>query len=129
MLNSEILNCRKLLRAKEAELEAALQKRDEIAIEKEPDELDEVQLSRSRDLAIRELDRKANLLRQVRVALEKIEDSTYGLCEECGERIGSKRLAAVPWATLCLRCQEAADNASGSDDASAVARRLNDAAA
>jgi len=41
----------------------------------------------------------------VEAALERIESRTYGKCEECGESIGRKRLVAVPWARLCLRCK------------------------
>ena len=38
-------------------------------------------------------------------ALKRIESRTYGQCEECGRPISSKRLAAVPWTRLCLKCK------------------------
>jgi len=44
-------------------------------------------------------------------ALKRIESQTYGKCEECGKSIGSKRLTAVPWARLCLKCKLAEEQA------------------
>lgn len=41
-------------------------------------------------------------LRAIEVALQKIEDGTYGFCEDCDEPIGEKRLENQPWATLCI---------------------------
>ncbi|MBI3664642.1 MAG: TraR/DksA family transcriptional regulator [Acidobacteria bacterium] len=40
-----------------------------------------------------------------RRALARLEEGAYGRCEECGEPISPKRLAAVPWADLCVACQ------------------------
>ena len=45
------------------------------------------------------------LLGQVNDALAKFEKGTYGLCEDCGEMIARARLKALPYATLCLKCQ------------------------
>lgn len=45
-------------------------------------------------------------LGQIDEALSKIRKGTYGICEECGDRIGAARLRAVPFASLCLRCKE-----------------------
>ena len=44
-------------------------------------------------------------LSMVEEALDRIDRQTYGKCEECGEPIRGKRLAAVPWARLCLPCK------------------------
>ncbi|HIQ21467.1 MAG TPA: TraR/DksA family transcriptional regulator [Planctomycetes bacterium] len=43
-------------------------------------------------------------LEQIEAALERIEEGTYGQCEECGERIPKKRLDAIPYATMCVKC-------------------------
>lgn len=43
-------------------------------------------------------------LDRIEGALERIEDGTYGQCEECGTRIPKARLTAIPYATLCVRC-------------------------
>ena len=47
-----------------------------------------------------------SLLRQIKEALLRIEDNTYGICQECETAISAKRLEAVPWATYCVHCQE-----------------------
>src|ERR1700733_8403988 len=98
-----------VLEAKQAELSRGLRNRDEIVIEKTPDALDEVQLAGERELAIRNLDREANWLRNARSALSRIEEGSYGICMHCEEDIKPKRLDAVPWAAFCIKCQEAAD--------------------
>jgi DnaK suppressor protein len=109
MNQTELNKYRATLEAKQAELSAGLRNRDDIAIEKTPDALDEVQLAGERELAIRNLDRESSLLRNVRSALARIADGSYGVCMHCEEDIKPKRLEAVPWAKYCIRCQEAAD--------------------
>jgi len=121
MNRTELDKYKAMLEAKQAELSGGLRNRDEIAIEKTPDALDEVQLAGERELAIRNLDREASLLRNVRAALFRINDGSYGVCLHCEEEIKPKRLDAVPWAGYCIRCQEAADrnefaNADSLDD-------------
>ena len=109
MTKKELTKFRQILEAKRAELADILRRRDEIAIEKSPDAIDEVTRAAERELAIRNLDRESNLLRNVRAALRRIDDGAFGVCAHCEEDISPKRLAAVPWAPLCIRCQEAAD--------------------
>lgn len=98
-----------LLRAKEAELSGSLHWRDEIVIEQAADALDAVQLMRERDLAVRSLARDSNMLRRIRSALARIADGSYGVCLQCAEDISPKRMAAVPWADYCIKCQEQID--------------------
>src|SRR5580704_3137401 len=98
-----------LLQAKQTELSGSLRQRDEIVIEKVSDTLDAVQLMGERELAIRNLDRDSNMLRQIRCALSRIANGTYGVCLHCEEDILPKRMAAVPWAACCIRCQEQID--------------------
>lgn len=57
-------------------------------------------------LELRTRDRERKLLRKIDSALARIEDGSYGYCEETGEEIGLKRLEARPVATLCLEAQE-----------------------
>jgi DnaK suppressor protein len=100
---------RKILEGKEAELDRLLRKREGIEIEKSADEMDQIQYATERDMAIGNVDRDSRLLRQVRAALRRIHDGSFGTCPECESAISSKRLAAVPWAQYCIRCQETAD--------------------
>ncbi len=99
-----------ILEQKQADLLKVLRKRDEIAIEKSADELDEVQRAAERELAVRNLNRESRLLRDVKAALRRIADGSYGVCVHCEEEISPKRIAAVPWTPFCLQCQEAADH-------------------
>jgi DnaK suppressor protein len=57
-------------------------------------------------LELRTRDRERKLLRKIEAALARIEEGTYGYCEQTGEEIGLKRLEARPVATLCLEAQE-----------------------
>jgi len=43
-------------------------------------------------------------LMQIEAALERIEEGTYGICEECGVKIPKKRLNALPFALMCVKC-------------------------
>ena len=43
-------------------------------------------------------------LENIEAALERVEDGTYGLCEECGVKIPRKRLDAIPYTSLCVKC-------------------------
>jgi DnaK suppressor protein len=107
--NSEMAGLRKVLELKEAELAHVLRKRDGIAIEKSADQMDEIQYATERDMAIRNVDRDSTLLRDVREALHRIHEGSFGTCLDCESAISPKRLAAVPWAARCIQCQEAAD--------------------
>jgi DnaK suppressor protein len=109
MTKNELEKYKTVLETRLAELSYALRNREDIAIEKTPDALDEVQLAGERELAIRNLDRESNLLRQVRGALARIADGSYGVCNHCEEDISLKRLNAVPQTAYCITCQEAAD--------------------
>ncbi len=109
MTKTEMNKFKKILENKQDELERIVRNRDAITIEKSADALDEVQHASERELAIRNLDRESNLLRNVRLALRRIDDESFGICMHCEEEISPKRLAAVPWAPFCIQCQEQAD--------------------
>jgi DnaK suppressor protein len=109
MTKGELEKYKTALEAKQAEIADALKNREDIAIEKTADAIDEVQLAGERELAIRNLDRGSGLLRKVRAALVRAEDGSYGTCMHCDEEISPKRLKAVPWAPFCIKCQELAD--------------------
>src|ERR1700736_6165371 len=109
MTKSELERFTTALEKRQGEISASLRNREDIAIEKTPDAIDEVQLAGERELAIRNLDRESSLLRQVRGALARIADGSYGVCMHCDDEIKPKRLDAVPWTKFCIRCQEAAD--------------------
>ena len=59
---------------------------------------------RTKDYALEENFRE--ITDQIEEALRKIEDGTYGDCDRCGKHINPDRLKAIPYATLCIDCQE-----------------------
>ena len=109
MTRSEVDRYRAVLIARSAELERITNHRDAIAVERSADQMDEMQAASQRPLAVCHLGREFNHLRDARGALRRIEEGNFGTCQHCNEDIQPKRLAAVPWAPFCIRCQEAVD--------------------
>ena len=54
-------------------------------------------------------------LTQVRSALDRLEDGSFGECMHCGNTIGEKRLEALPWTPYCIACQEKVENGEIAD--------------
>ncbi len=73
--------------------------------EPSPDPLDQASNVFDKDFLLRLRDRERKLMLKIKEALERIEDGTFGICEECGEKIAEKRLRARPMATLCIDCK------------------------
>ncbi len=72
----------------------------------EPDLGDRAAVETDRALELRTRDRERKLLSKIDAALQRIDDESYGYCEETGDPIGVKRLEARPIATLSLEAQE-----------------------
>jgi DnaK suppressor protein len=113
MTKAEVDRFRGILTEVVAELERFTRQRDGIVVERSADQLEEIQAASQRAIAVCNLDREFTQLRDARAALRRIEDGIFGTCQECDEGIHPKRLAAVPWARFCLRCQEAVDRNYG----------------
>jgi len=109
MTTTELRAFRRALENRQTELGNGNRNREAFAIETSPDELDRIQQAGDRDYAISNLERNSSRLREVRSALRSFDAGTFGICVDCGEIINPKRLAAVPWASSCIACQEAAD--------------------
>ena len=71
------------------------------------DEVDLASSELNQNVALRLRDRERHLLHKIELALAKVENGTYGVCEICEEPIEVKRLEARPVAELCIRCKEA----------------------
>ena len=74
-----------------------------------PDIIDQASSHTEKTLEMRTINRQRKLLSKIDKAIKRIEDSTYGYCEETGEPIGLKRLIARPIATLSIEAQEKHD--------------------
>lgn len=71
-----------------------------------PDPIDRASTECQTAFAFRIRERERVLIRKIEYALSKLEDGTFGICEECGEEISERRLQARPVASLCIRCKE-----------------------
>tara|TARA_Y100000590_G_scaffold284408_1_gene319975 strand:+ start:2762 stop:3166 length:405 start_codon:yes stop_codon:yes gene_type:complete len=71
-----------------------------------PDVVDQAASQTEKNVEMRTLNRQIKLISKIDKAIKKIQDNTYGYCEETGEPIGLKRLIARPIATLSIEAQE-----------------------
>jgi DnaK suppressor protein len=62
-------------------------------------------LESDRTFHLRIRDRERKLIKKIDQALKRIEEGTFGLCERCGEEIGTERLKARPVTTYCIHCK------------------------
>lgn len=119
MRRKELNFFRKLLtrRLEELAMEAEKTKNTVKASEESAsDPMDQASNQLERDFLLRLRDRESKLIVKIKEALERIENGSFGVCEECGEEISLKRLRARPMATLCIHCkheQEALEKKNG----------------
>ena len=71
-----------------------------------PDPTDRATFEFERNTTLRIRDRERKLTSKIFEAIQRLENDTYGICEECEESIGRSRLEARPVTTLCVRCKE-----------------------
>ena len=113
MTKTELNAFRMTLENRRTELENTSRKREALAINTSPEELDRIQHASDRDWAVSNLERNSSRLREVRIALRRLNTGGFGICAGCEENINLKRLAALPWAAFCIVCQEVADREQG----------------
>lgn len=70
------------------------------------DEGDRANASQAKEMTWLLNSQERGLLELIDAALSRIRDGTFGECLHCGQEIGAKRLAAVPWTRYCITCQE-----------------------
>jgi len=109
MTRSELRRFQAALTARIAVLERPVRHREVITIERNADQVEEIQRASERAIAVTNLDREFDELRNARAALGRIEEGSFGICQQCDQEIHPKRLAAIPWAPFCILCQEALD--------------------
>ena len=81
-----------------------------------PDPTDRASLEADRNFMLRIRDRESKLIKKIKKTLDRIENGTFGICENCGEDISVKRLKARPVTTQCIECktkEEAMEKALG----------------
>jgi DnaK suppressor protein len=70
------------------------------------DPLDRAALESERELAVHMMERDKKLMVKIKKALQKIDDRTFGICEECEEAIDIARLKLRPVTELCIQCKK-----------------------
>ena len=116
----ELMRRKKALEAKMRDLLGTSVAREDLQIEHLAEPLDQIKSNLDREMALRRLDNNARLIQNLQLALEAVEDGSYGVCESCDKPIPPRRLDAVPWARLCVPCQSAAE-ATGEEPEELVA--------
>jgi DnaK suppressor protein len=71
------------------------------------DMADEASNTYARQMLLGMSERERAMLREIDAALDRLDEGTFGICEECGDPIGEARLKVVPHATLCVDCKAA----------------------
>jgi len=71
-----------------------------------PDEMDLASAEYDHAMNFRLRGREKTLIKKISLALERIDEGEYGICEECGDDISVRRLEARPVTTFCIRCKE-----------------------
>ena len=79
-------------------------------IEKSLDFTDQATQESDMDFNIHMKERDSKLVVKIKEALERIEDGTYGICEDCGQRISEERLKVRPITTMCIKCKRKQEN-------------------
>lgn len=95
-----------MLLAKQTELQDRMARRDDLEVQVSPDEFDARLQLVDREFQSGLLHQTALDLRQVRSAIQRMEDGSFGVCGECDEIISLARLKVIPWANYCVKCQE-----------------------
>jgi RNA polymerase-binding protein DksA len=67
------------------------------------------------ELTLSLLGNNKDALDQIKAALKRIEDGSFGQCEECGKKIPESRLEAIPYADLCVKCASLREQGKGDD--------------
>src|SRR4051794_33054711 len=111
-MTDQINNMKAALENKRAELMRSIRSHSsELTVhEAENDLIDRMQSMSSRDQAITFLDALTRTLAEVHSALAAMKEGSYGICVDCEEPIASRRLNTIPWASHCIRCQEAVEH-------------------
>jgi DnaK suppressor protein len=118
---------RKMLEERRAEIQEKLRAiraeipsyQDEV---RDSEEQSVTDFAQEMDFALMEM--KARTLIRIDEALQRVDQNTYGTCDECGQDIAEARLSAVPFALLCRDCQEREETAAAEERAATPGRSL-----
>ena len=113
MSKKELEKYRRLLDDKKASLSQEIAKtrsaEEETTEESTQDIADKAVSSYTREFLYSLTDGERGTLLQIDEALARVDEGSYGFCNNCGQPMAEKRLTAVPWAPYCVDCQELAE--------------------
>jgi RNA polymerase-binding transcription factor len=79
--------------------------RKELEIDYQADPVDQVCSGMDREMTVKRLTQRSQLIQDLHSAIERIHSEEFGICEQCEQPISQQRLHAIPWARLCVKCQ------------------------
>jgi DnaK suppressor protein len=88
----------------------------EADIEATQDPADKASNSYTKELLFSQSTNDRQILTQIDEALQRIQDEEYGVCANCGNEIGPKRLEALPWVRFCITCQDLSERGLLNDE-------------
>lgn len=109
MRKLNLTSIREILIAEQIVLAADIQsEQDKLQqyIEANPDLLDLADQRLQQEIVVERLSHREQRLTQVQAALQRLDEGKYGICARCGNEINPERLKAIPYAALCVNCQE-----------------------
>jgi DnaK suppressor protein len=112
MTKTDLTLCRERLLALRARLRGDITQMEDNALNKDHDKATSMPNHMAelgsgnfdQDLTLSLLGTENDALDQIEAAIERVEDGSYGQCDECGGNIPTARLAAIPYAAQCVRC-------------------------
>jgi len=103
------MNPKHILLVRLEEMRESLKERDGLMIAAVSEDIEKIRSQADREIEVLKLSRSTSTVREIIAALDRVDEGEYGICIACSENISPKRLAALPWAARCIRCQENAD--------------------
>lgn len=109
MKKKDLERFREILQGQQRDLiekaKKTLEQEMELDVNELPDDMDFATTQSDQGMVLRLRGREKTLLKKIQEALARIDAGEFGICEECGEEIGQKRLEARPVTTLCIQCK------------------------
>ena len=106
-MDSNFMGLKKILMKRRAKLLSTLKTRkNERTDLRHGDDIDQAESAYEQEMSYIFRGRESDEIKAINVALAKINKGTYGICDNCGEMIGMKRIEAMPFEKYCVDCQE-----------------------
>jgi len=106
-MDNNFMGLKKALIKRRAKLLSTLKTRKNERVDlRHGDDMDQAESAYEQEMSYIFIGRESDEIKAINEALAKINKGTYGICDNCGEMIGMKRLEAMPFVKYCVDCQE-----------------------